>query len=95
MVDNIADADAVMYGGNTSEWIVIDGPQPDPPKHGFQFWLSSSKYNFKWETEFNISSRAGEMEVGRKAVGKAVWNLFKAWKKSARKGGIIVGNRLP
>ena len=95
VVDSSADADAVMYGGNTSEWVVLDGPQLDPPKHGFQFWLASSKYKFKWLTEFNISSRATEPELGRKATQKAAHNLFDAWKKSAARAGIVVGDRIP
>ena len=66
VVDDRADADAIMYGGNTSEWVVVDGPQLDPPKHGFQFWLASSKYGFEWLTEFDLSTRAVEPELGRK-----------------------------
>jgi len=83
VVDDRADADAVMYGGNTKEWVVLDGPQLDPPKHGFQFWVISSKYGFKWLTEFDLSTRAVEPELGRKAAAKAARNLFDAWKKSA------------
>ena len=94
VVDNMADADAVMYGGNTFGWVVLDGPQLDPPKHGFQFWLSSSKYNFKWKTEFNIRSHSNESGINRKAVRKAAQNLFQAWKKSAKNAGIAVGDRL-
>jgi hypothetical protein len=33
--------------------------------------------------------------VERKAVTKAAQNLFDAWKKSAKKAGIKVGDRLP
>lgn len=95
VVDSVADSDAMMYGGNTKEWVVLDGPQVDPPKHGFQFWLSSSKYNFKWQTEFDINSRADESELGRKAAQKAAGNLFKAWKRSATRAGVAVGDRLP
>ncbi len=95
VVDNLADADAVMYGGNTFGWVAIDSPPIDPPKYGFQFWLSSSKYTFKWQTEFNIKSRGNESEVDRKAVQKAAQNLFQSWKRSAKKAGIVVGDRLP
>jgi hypothetical protein len=89
------EADAVMYGGNTIGWVVLDGPPMDPPKYGFQFWLTSAKHNFKWRTEFNISSHENESEVGRKAVMQATRNLFQAWKKSAKRAGILVGDRLP
>jgi hypothetical protein len=95
VVDNSADADAVMYGGNTIGWVVLDGPPMDPPKYGFQFWLTSSKYNVKWQTEFNISSRANASEVDRKAIQKAARNLFNSWKKSAKNAGIVVGDKLP
>lgn len=95
IVDNPTDADAVMYGGHTSDWVVLDGPPLDPPKYGYQFWLLSTKYNFRWHTQFNMSSRANESEVGRKAVQKAAQKLFKAWKKSATKAGIVVGEKLP
>ena len=95
VVDDRAEADAVMYGGNTKEWVVLDGPQLDPPKHGFQFWVASSKYGFKWLTEFDLSTRAVEPELGRKAAEKAARNLFDAWKTSAARAGIRVGNRLP
>jgi hypothetical protein len=95
VVDERADADAVMYGGNTKEWVVLDGPQLDPPKHGFQFWVVSSKYGFKWLTEFDLSTRAVEPELGQKATARAARNLFDAWKKSAARAGIRVGDRLP
>jgi hypothetical protein len=95
VVDDRSDADAVMYGGLTSEWVVLDGPVLDPPKHGFQFWLVSSKYNFKWRTEFDLSTRAVEPELGRKASAKAARNLFDAWKTSAAHAGIRAGDRLP
>lgn len=95
VVDNAAEADAVMYGGNTIGWIVLDGPPLDSPKYGFQFWLSSSSYNFKWQTEFNIRSRGNESEISRKAVHKAALNLFREWKKSAKNAGIVVGDKLP
>lgn len=94
VVNNLADADAVM-DGDTGEWITLDGPQPDPPKYRFHFWLASSKQNVRWQTEFNISSRATESEVERRAMQKVAHNLFKAWKKSATKAGIAVGDRLP
>jgi hypothetical protein len=95
IVDSLADADAVMYGGNTRGWIVLDGPPLDPPKYGFQFWLSSAKHNFKWQTEFDILSRASEPEVGSKAVEKAANNLFKDWKNSANNAGLAVRDKLP
>lgn len=95
VVEDRAEADAVMYGGLTSEWIVLDGPELDPPKHGFQFWVVSSRYGFKWLTEFDLSTRAVEAELGRKATAKAARNLFHAWKKSAARAGIRVGDRLP
>jgi hypothetical protein len=95
VVDDRADADAVMYGGHTKEWVVLDGPQLDPPKHGFQFWVASSKYEFKWLTEFDLSTRTAEPELGRKATAKAARNLFDAWKQSAARAGIRVGDRLP
>ena len=90
-----ADADAVMYGGNTSEWVVLDGPQLDQPKHGFQFWLASPKYGFKWLTEFDLTTRAVEPALGQKAAAKAARNLFDAWKKSAERVGIRVRDKLP
>jgi hypothetical protein len=95
VVDDLAEADAVMYGGNTIGWVVLDGPPIDPPKYGFQFWLSSAKYNFKWQTEFNIRSRGNRSEVSHKAVQKAARNFFRAWKKSAKNMGIVVGDSLP
>jgi hypothetical protein len=95
VVDNESDADAVMYGGNTTGWIALHGPPIDPPRYGFEFWLSSSKYNFKWKTKFNISSRDDESVLGRKAVQRAARNLFGAWKKSAKNVGIIIGVKLP
>jgi hypothetical protein len=94
VVDSLADADAVMDGDN-GEWITLDGPQPDPPKYSFHFWLTPSKQNVKWQTEFNISSRAKGSEVERRAMQKVAHNLFKAWKKSATKAGIAVGDKLP
>lgn len=95
VVNDLADADAVMHG-DTGEWVTLDdGPQPDPPKYSFHFWLTSSKQNAKWQTKFNLSSRAKESEVQRRAMQKVAHNLFKAWKKSATKAGIAVGDRLP
>ena len=95
VVDDRAEADAVMYGGLTSETVVADGPQLDPPHHGFQFCLASTKYSFKWLTEFTLSTRAVEPELGRKATAKAAHNLFAAWKKSAARAGLRVGDKLP
>jgi hypothetical protein len=95
VVDNSADGDAVMYGGNTIGWVVLDGPQLDPPRYGFQFWLLSSKYNLKWQTDFNINSRANDSKLQRKAMERAARNLFNAWKKSAQNAGIVVGDKLP
>jgi hypothetical protein len=95
LVDNPADADAVMYGGNTIGWVVLDGPPLDPPRYGFQFWLSCPKYKFTWLTEFNLNTRADEPERDRMAVEKAAHNLFSAWKKSAARAGIVVRDRLP
>jgi hypothetical protein len=69
VVANSADADGVMEA-NTSEWITLDGPQPDPAKHGFHFLLASSKYNVTWETTFDIATRANDSELVRKAAQK-------------------------
>ena len=95
VVDNSTDADAVLYGANTIGWVVLDGPQLDPPKYGFEFWLCSAKYNFKWKTKFDITSHADKTELGRKATEKAVHNLFAAWKKSATRAGLVVGDKIP
>ena len=95
VVGSVADADGVMYGGNTTNWIVLDGPPLDPPKYGFQFWLSSPKHSFKWHTQFDLNSRANESKVGDKAVEKAAKTLFNDWKKSAKKAGIAVRDKLP
>ena len=95
VVDTESNADAVMEGGNEFEWITLDGPQPDPPKHGFRFRLASMKFGVTWQTEFDIASRAKELEVERKGAQKAAQNLFNAWKKSAKKAGINIRDRLP
>ena len=93
IVDDRSEADAVLYGANTIGWVVLHGPQLDPPKYGFEFWLSSSKYNFKWKTKFDISTHADQSELDRKASEKAVHNLFSAWKRSAKHAGVVVGDK--
>jgi hypothetical protein len=94
IVDDPADADAVFYGANTIGSVVLDGPQLDPPKYGFEFWLFSSKDNFKWKTKFDISTHASETEGARKATDRSVRNLFSAWKRSAKRAGLVVGDKV-
>jgi hypothetical protein len=94
VVESAADSDAVM-DGDAGEWVTLDGPQPDPPKYSYQFWLRSSKHEVNWRTKFNVASRAPQEEVERKAMEKVAHNLFNSWKKSAAKAGIVVGDKLP
>jgi hypothetical protein len=94
VVNNAADADAVLYGANTGALVVLDGPQPDPPGYTYEFWLYSAKYSFKWKTKVDLSTHASETERGRKATQKAVHNLFSAWKKSASRAGVVVADRV-
>jgi hypothetical protein len=95
VVDSVAEADGVMYGGNTTNGLVLDGPPLDPPKYGFDFWLSSPKHSFKWHTQFDINSRSNESKVSEQAVEKAAKTLFNDWKKSAENAGIAVQDKLP
>src|SRR5215510_2655800 len=93
VVENVADADAVLAGDKT-QWIILDGPQPDPPKYHFHYVLVSTRINVKWQTDFDVASRA-QLEVEGKGMQKVAQNLFRAWKQSAKKAGIRVGDRLP
>ncbi len=94
VVDKAADSDAVM-DGDTGEWVTLDGPQPDPPKYSYHFWLRSSKHAVDWRTKCDIASRAPQAEVERMAMEGVARNLFNSWNKSATKAGLVVGDKLP
>jgi hypothetical protein len=95
IVDKPHDADGTIKV-DMSWWITVDGPQPDPPAYTFVSELTSSSLNVKWQTKFDVHTRAEEREVIRTAMRRVARNLFNAWKDSARKAGVkVVDDRVP
>lgn len=86
-------ADAVMTG-EIGWMITFDAPQPDPPKYGYHYRLTSSRYGVTWETEVEAGNRL-KSEADRIGLNKVARNLFKDWKQSASKAGIVVRDKLP
>lgn len=93
VVDDEAEADATLIG-TLGVWITLDGPQPDPPKYSFKYELTSSNNQRVWHTDFNISSRSNKDKVNRKAAQKIAKKLFEAWRKSAKKAGLNIGEKV-
>jgi hypothetical protein len=95
VVEKRPEADATVRV-DISQWVTLDGPQPDPPRFTFRGELVSTALQVQWRTEFDINSRADEREVSRMAMQRLVENLFNAWSKSASEAGIrVVGRRVP
>ena len=94
IVDRPSDADAIM-DGEVDPWVTLDGPQPDPPRYSVHFRLTSVRHGATWKISFDIRSRAPYTEVEQRGIERVTHELFTAWKKSAMKAGIRVGNRLP
>ena len=91
-VDDAADADAILDGENQGE-IVLDGPQPDPPKYFFKYQLRFRNRETVWQTKFTIRSRLGPDEVNEQAANRIARILLTSWLKSARAAGLYVDYR--
>jgi hypothetical protein len=74
-------------------WVVADGPPLDPPKYSYTCKLTSLDNELLWQDEINVSGQYST-KVDQKAAIKIAGNLRKAWRKSAKQAGLVVGDRV-
>src|SRR5712692_2348428 len=66
-VDNANEADVILHD-EIQEEVVVDGPQPDPPKYFFDFKLTFRNDDVVWHTKFKVRSRLKPTEVNEQAA---------------------------
>jgi hypothetical protein len=93
VVDNAHDADAIL-DDEVQGVVILDGPQPDPPEHVYEFRLTLPNNVTVWRTEFKIRSRLEVDDVNKQAAKRLAGQLVNAWLKSARKAGLAVGDKV-
>jgi len=87
------EADAFL-DGELGGWIYFDQPMPDKPKYSYRYKLEMNGHVVAWETEVDVRSRS-KLDADRTGLQKVARNLFLAWKQSATKAGLTVGDKLP
>jgi hypothetical protein len=93
IVDDARDADAILNEEIQAE-VVIDGPQPDPPRYIYEFKLTLPNNDVAWHTKFNVRSRLKAVQVNEQAAKRFTQRLLEDWLKSAKKAGLIVGDKV-
>lgn len=74
--------------------IVVDGPQPDPPKYIYDFNLTFPNNDVVWHTRLNVRSRLRQAEVNEQAAKRFTQRLLDGWLKSAKRAGLPVGDKV-
>jgi hypothetical protein len=96
VVTDAADADALLDGqlGGVICFDCYDQPPSDKQGFSYSYTLKSQTGSVVWQTELDVRSRS-KLDADRIGLQKVARNLFAAWKKTATKAGITVGNKLP
>ncbi|MEO6390881.1 MAG: hypothetical protein ABIP75_03455 [Pyrinomonadaceae bacterium] len=92
VVDDREKADAVLFG-IVNEVSPVNGRAPNPPKYRYEYRLESIEGAVLWKATSLVSNRSKAL-ADQRGLEKIVGGLFKEWKKSATRAGIVVGNKV-
>jgi hypothetical protein len=96
VVTDAADADALLDGevGASICFDCLDRTPSDKQEFSYTYTLKSQTGSLVWQTEINARARS-KLDADRIGLQKVARSLFVAWKKTATKAGITVGDKLP
>ncbi len=87
--DKQVDADAILTG-TFYDVITLDGDGSEPPPRSYyEFQLTSPNKVVIWKSKIKVPARLNDSRIETYVAEKLASKLFAAWRKSAKKAGLI------